>query len=270
MKLSELPAAVCRFLPKYIFGSLSSLYLFTLGVFRARHRYLVWQICRHFGWPDRRPASIIPPLSPKDIVPEDIDVRVLEPSAVSGNVALHKLLILNRLVRRSGCTRVLEIGTFDGRTALNLAANMPETGRILTLNLPEDQLGLTAHEMADGELDYVRHPETGCRFTNTPYSKMITQLLGDSASFDFEPYYGSMDLVFVDGSHAHDYVLNDSRIALQLLRPAGGIILWHDFLSEDWPDVTNALNELFHENPAFAGLKHISGTSLALLETAVS
>ena len=261
---------VFRFLPKHIYGALCSLYLFSLGALRARHRYLVWQICRHFGWPDKRPASDIPPLSPKDIVPEDVEIRVLEPSAVSGNVALHELLILNRLVRTSGCTRVFEIGTFDGRTALNLAANMPKAGPILTLNLPEDQLGVAAHEMAEGELDYVRHPETACRFKNTPYNRMITQLLGDSASFDFEPYYGAMDLVFVDGSHARDYVLNDSRVALQLLRPAGGIILWHDFLSEDWPDVTNALNELFCENPAFAGLKHISGTSLALLGTTPS
>ena len=38
-----------------------------------------------------------------------------------------------------------------------------------------------------------------------------------------------MDFIFVDGSHSYDYVLNDSRKALSLLRGGKGIILWHDY-----------------------------------------
>ena len=46
--------------------------------------------------------------------------------------------------------------------------------------------------------------------------KQITQLYGDSANFDFSPYAGRMGLVFVDGSHSYDYVLQDTASALRL------------------------------------------------------
>ena len=87
----------------------------------------------------------------------------------------------------------------------------------------------------------------------------ITQLYGDSASFDFSPWYGQMDFVFVDGAHAYNYVVNDTNIALKLLNPRGGIIIWHDY--GVWKGVTRALNEL-RENMPSLPLVHIKDTSL--------
>ena len=72
-----------------------------------------------------------------------------------------------------------------------------------------------------------------------------------------------MDFVFVDGSHAYEYVLKDSESALKMIKP-GGVILFHDY-NTSWPGVTKALNELFTSNPRFKNLRHISQTSLAIL-----
>jgi hypothetical protein len=91
----------------------------------------------------------------------------------------------------------------------------------------------------------------------------ITQLYGDSGTFAFEPYYDSVDLVFVDASHAYEYVVNDSLHALRMLRGGRGTIVWHDY--SRWDGVTGALNDLRERHKSFAGLEWIEGTTLALL-----
>jgi hypothetical protein len=73
-----------------------------------------------------------------------------------------------------------------------------------------------------------------------------------------------VQFVFIDASHAYEYVLSDSRRALTLLAAGGGTIVWHDYGSV-WPGVTRALHDLRDREPAFAGLQHIADTTLALL-----
>jgi hypothetical protein len=67
-----------------------------------------------------------------------------------------------------------------------------------------------------------------------------------------------MDLIFIDGSHAHSYVESDTKKALRMIKP-GGIIFWHDYRgSNRAPGVFETLN-------AFSKtlkLVHIAGTSL--------
>ena len=89
------------------------------------------------------------------------------------------------------------------------------------------------------------------------YADRVARLSGDSATFDWSPHVGRAGLVFVDGSHAYDYVRKDSETAMRLVRP-GGVVLWHDY--GVWPGVTQALEEL--ETARHLGLVHIRGTSL--------
>lgn len=66
-------------------------------------------------------------------------------------------------------------------------------------------------------------------------------------------------MVFVDGSHAYDYVLSDTRAAMTIVDP-GGLVVWHDY--GIWEGVTNALDEL--EQRERFGLRNIRGTSLVI------
>jgi hypothetical protein len=61
---------------------------------------------------------------------------------------------------------------------------------------------------------------SGARYRGSDVSNRIIQLYGNSATFEFAPYRDTIDLAFVDGSHSYDYVISDSRNALQLLRGA--------------------------------------------------
>jgi hypothetical protein len=85
----------------------------------------------------------------------------------------------------------------------------------------------------------------------------IHQLLGDSATFDYAPYENSCSLVFVDGSHAYEYVKSDTAAAMRMVR-RGGVVIWHDY--GIWEGVTNALEEI--EQRQHLDLCNIRGTSL--------
>jgi predicted O-methyltransferase YrrM len=176
-------------------------------------------------------------------------------------VRISELAILSALA--AGCPEgasLFEIGTFDGRTTLNLALHSQPSCHVYTLDLPPDQA--TAFPVAPGERHMIDKPGSGRRYqryqsTHPQTLSRIHQLYGDSATYDYSLHWETCGLVFVDGSHAYDYALADTRTALRLAR-RGGVIIWHDY--GVWEGVTRALEE--REITQHFGLKHIRGTSL--------
>jgi hypothetical protein len=77
-------------------------------------------------------------------------------------VRLSELAILALAAREAASGReIIEIGTFDGRTALNLAINAQPGISIATLDLPADQMSALAIEAS--ERRYVDKPAPGAR-----------------------------------------------------------------------------------------------------------
>ena len=128
--------------------------------------------------------------------------RVWESDKANENIRVSELAVLRALAAHCDHeTDLIEIGTFDGRTALNLAFSAP------------------------GERHMVEKDQSGARIsayreTHRPVANRIHRLYGDSGSFDFSPYYNSCSLVFVDGSHAYDYVHSDTDAAMKMVKPA--------------------------------------------------
>jgi hypothetical protein len=188
-------------------------------------------------------------------------ICLTETGKSDGNVRVSELAILALAaadVPAGG--EIIEIGTFDGRTALNLAINAPHGVSIATLDLPAGQASALAIEAS--ERRYVDKPSPGARLRACDEiwagaARRVTQLRGDSATYDWSPHHGRAGLVFVDGSHAYDYVRKDTDTAMRLVRP-GGVVLWHDY--GVWPGVNQALEEL--ESGRHLGLVNIKGTSL--------
>ncbi|MDD5041844.1 MAG: class I SAM-dependent methyltransferase [Candidatus Peribacteraceae bacterium] len=176
--------------------------------------------------------------------------------ATKGNTSLLEEYVLLSLMRAYNVHAFFEFGTYLGQTSYLLAKNLPGIA-IHTLDLPARDIEKTAIAISVGERRYVDKPVTGAKFLGTPEQQRITQLSGDSAAFDYTPFEGTMDCVFVDGCHDEAYVRNDTRHALQLLQKKG-MILWHDYLT--YESVSRSLNVLGHELPLF----HIQDTSLVL------
>jgi predicted O-methyltransferase YrrM len=192
-------------------------------------------------------------------------MRLAALDGVDGNVTERELALIAQLVSRTCPAHIFEIGTFDGRTTLNLAINSPES-RIDTLDLPASDSARSEAPLDRHEVKYADKPRSGARYIGTDAEGRINQLYGDSGTFDFSSWYGKVDLIFIDGSHAYQYVINDSLHAIRMLSDSGGVIVWHDY--GQWDGVTLALNDLQRSHSAFRDLVRVRGTTLAVLETA--
>jgi len=181
-----------------------------------------------------------------DLWPSPGRVTAAVDALAGGNPTAIELFCLGAIARASGARHIFEIGTFDGATTLQLALNTPPDALIYTLDLPAEDVDRTRNPLLPQERAYALKPASGSRFRGTPAQDKIRQLYGDSAAFSAEAFAGRMDLVFVDGSHAREYVRSDSALARAMARP-GGWIVWHDY--GVWPDVAAVLDELAGEMP---------------------
>jgi predicted O-methyltransferase YrrM len=204
----------------------------------------------------------LPVVPMAEVIDEGVSLVAAQPLAVDGNVSAFEGLVLGAIIATRGPQRIFEFGTFDGRTSLIMAANAP-TAEIFTLDLPADQIADAALTIGAGDVNYIDKAEIGARIPSSPHAPHITMLRGDSATFDYSPYHGSVDVAFVDACHEYDYVLSDSRHAATMLRSTGGTIVWHDY--SVWTGVTKALNEL-HRSGEFGPLRRIDGTTMVITD----
>lgn len=249
-----------RFLYYYIVSCAGVLYTFTIGVFKRSNREWIYAIAERFG-KSTKTKSTLRKVSITELIAASEAILLTETEGVDGNISLQELTIIAKLVRWAQPKRIFEIGTFDGRTTLNMAINAPADAEVFTLDLTAAERTNTTHSLAPFEERYVNKAISGDRFRNNPGGKNIQQLIGDSASFDYTSYAESIDLVFIDGSHAYEYVKSDTEVSLKLLRPQGGIVIWHD--CGVWNDVTRYLHEM-DAKLGIGTLKQIEGTSLVI------
>jgi predicted O-methyltransferase YrrM len=250
---------VTNFLGRYASALAYVAVTFSVGLMSGHRRALISRLARQAGYQES-PRAALPTVEVDALTDAQTAVVLPFPEERDGSVSLLELTTLARLVRERNPSKVFEIGTFDGRTTAALAANASAGATVWTLDLPPGQA--TRFEVAAGDRVFIEKPVSGALLRGQPYEDRVRQLYGDSAAFDFTPYRA--DFVFVDGSHAYDYVRSDSIRALDLLGAAAGTIVWHDY--GEWSGVTRALNELHSTDSRFAGLRHVRGTTLAILQ----
>lgn len=148
---------------------------------------------------------------------------------------------------------IFEIGTYRGRTTTLLATCSPRA-IVHTLDLAPERM------LDGGCFQELNETLIGLRFRgHAATASRIVQHYGDSRQFDYRPFHGNVDLVFVDASHAYEAVLSDSAAALRMVRP-GGLIIWDDYHPVHGPGVMKALSEL----SVTTSLLWIRGTRLAV------
>jgi len=188
---------------------------------------------------DRR--SPLPALDARAFAQLSGDAEVVLPPlswAAPGNQSYVGLTFLVTLGRILDAQRVFEIGTYNGATAWCLARNL-HAAEVHTLDLPIEQDPALPYGVGDASnrIAFERRA-----YDVLPLSdSLVVQHWGDSASFDFRPWQRSIDLVYVDGAHSHDYVRKDSETAFSLVGESGAIV-WDDY-SRRIPGVRAVLNE---------------------------
>ncbi len=259
---------VLNFAYNYLRALAYTLYLFSLGWIFQKNRELLFKVILHFN---PRALQKIPELLPrsdlKELIAEPLLIRIGYLKDNPGDAPLQDICLLGALVKKQDPKAILEIGTFDGRSTFNMALNSGPDTVIYTLDLPRKIMDQALLSLAPQEKVFIDKQESGSKFRalnekDFPEKKKIVQLYGDSGQFDFTPYFGKMDFVFIDGSHSYEYVINDSRLGLKLLREGRGLIIWHDY--GYWEGVTRGLNEL-SQTPEFQGMVRIENTGLVCL-----
>lgn len=172
-----------------------------------------------------------------------------------GHVTRLELLYILAIIksRLNSGKHFLEIGTFDGNTALNICHNLPEGSKLYTIDLPEEVV------VPPGSLGYdtmlidfegrKKKKHLGCH--------NVEQIYADSTKFDFSSIKFSG--AFIDGGHAYHIVKSDSEKVIEnIQRP--GFILWHDY------DVMNDVGVLVHQLRKDCCIEWIKDTRLCFLD----
>jgi hypothetical protein len=178
-----------------------------------------------------------------------IVVKKPEARVVGFSLDLPELVHVLSVAKFSGARSILEIGTFDGFTALNLAANLGGEGKVHTVDLPK-----STERVSSGN-PYAPY-RVGSQFEGEPEAAKIEQLWADSTKADWQSFGGLFDLILIDGSHVYPDVKTDSANALRHLRPAG-TVFWHDY--GHYLGVSKAIDELARDH----SIAVIKGTRLA-------
>ena len=198
----------------------------------------------------------------EDLIPGTRDLEITIRHELQARSLPHgEAFVLSLIVACLRPRRVFEIGTGSGQTTLLIARQSPEA-LIDTLDLGRSTPTLGTQK---GEPPWVDLETIGAAWRGTDYAAGITQHLADSASFDYAPFRGAVDLVFVDGAHTYEYVKSDSRAALEIVAP-GGVVVWDD-CNYVCPGVARALLELRGQGHP---VHRIYGTRFAALRVAAA
>ena len=177
-------------------------------------------------------------------------------SFLGGGSLVTDLALLKGMVKKQPNPTYFEIGTWRGESVINVAEDAQQC---YTLNLPDadlKQLGCND--------EYV-----GQQAFYSKNIKNIEHLKGNSFHFDFSPYYKKCDVIFIDGSHEYESVLNDTKIAFKLLKDENSVIIWHDYASNPGEIRWDVLKGIYDGTPSDKKeqLFSVSNTLCALYTT---
>ncbi|GAC1396515.1 MAG: hypothetical protein NVSMB56_11260 [Pyrinomonadaceae bacterium] len=205
----------------------------------------------------------LPTVRLEELIDNAAEFTVYRPASWDGSMTITEIGSLCHLIAARRPCKILEIGSFQGLTTLNMAINAPQA-EVHTLDLPPS---------FDPEKTQFSNNDTSIitrrgflHYNDRPEAERIHPHFGDTATFDYSEIGGGVDFALVDAAHAYDYVRNDTVKALPLLTD-NGIMLWHDYGRNDFmaaPEDAWGVSRFLHEI-ADTGVKILQGTSLGIL-----
>jgi predicted O-methyltransferase YrrM len=156
----------------------------------------------------------LPVIEAEELAPESGSVQfpVFYPLLAGEDTPLIDLLFLLNLAKGRRARRILEVGTYRARTTCALHLNRPEA---VIVSYDIQALDSAYRRMLSGK--------SNVELRHASFAASAAELRREA------PF----DLIFVDGSHRVEHVVEDSRLALELLAP-GGIVVWHDYRPNDY------------------------------------
>ena len=136
-----------------------------------------------------------------NVIDRETHLEVLRPRMLSGHFQGR---ILSMLAKMVGPTRILEIGTYTGYSALCLAEGLSKEGRLYTIDINE--------ELEDRVKKY---------FLDSPYNSQIDFIIGDATNL-IPTLNENWDMVFIDADKKN--YLNYHELVIASVKSGGYII----------------------------------------------
>jgi Methyltransferase domain len=210
-----------------------------------------------------RARQTIPTVNLNKVFPEDLEKGSIQLENFLGhwgNVSIEELCKICLIVKFIKPKVILEIGTYNGMTTLQMGLNAPPDCVVYTLDLPEEVSATYPLSEIDTYVSKKIQKKFGNR-TGSYFSDRtdvnIRQMWGDSSNFDYSIIADQADIIFIDAAHDYANKKVDSENAFRLIAP-GGVILWHNYNDVLCPDVTKYLADISSDYQLF----HLRNTML--------
>lgn len=137
-------------------------------------------------------------------------------SFLEGTSLVTDLLLLKKLAGRFDSCKYLEIGSWRGESVVNVSEN---SSNCTTINLPKEEM----RKMNLKEEFINLHGF----FSNG--LKNMHEIKHNTKTYNFEELSPDYNLIFIDGDHSYEGVLNDTKKTFNLRKDDKSIIVWHDY-----------------------------------------
>lgn len=142
--------------------------------------------------------------------------ETIESFLLDGSSLITDLQLLATLAGREDINSYLEIGTWRGESVHNVAKHVNDC---TTINL-------SAKEMLAMGMNPKYAEQHGILSNKNP---KILHLEANTKTFDFGSLHKKYDLIFIDGDHSYEMVLNDTKKVFEQLVHDQSIVVWHDY-----------------------------------------
>lgn len=183
----------------------------------------------------------------------DFNITITPVTFLDGGSMVTDLALLKGLAGKINNGTYFEIGTWRGESVANVS---PVCSECYTMDLPDDEkkkLGLTD--------EYIRQ-----HAILSKHLKNVIHLKENSLKFDFASLNRKFDLVFIDGDHHYESVLNDTLNVFKHLVHDKTIVVWHDYAyypgavrNETFAAISDAVDNSLH-----SGLFYVQNTMCAV------
>lgn len=133
------------------------------------------------------------------------------------------------------CKSIVEFGSFMGRSTRAMADNSDNDCKIYAVDpwsgfYPGVIPPISTYVLPIFTKNLLEYIESG--------KVKACRMYSDSFTLDEK-----VDMVFIDGDHSYEGVINDINKAISLLKP-NGLLCGHDYDDKNWPGTVKAVNDL--------------------------
>lgn len=157
----------------------------------------------------------LPSIDLLDLFP-DLEEQIDSYSFLNGTSLVTDLILLKSLAKKYTDCTYLEIGSWRGESLVNVSS---VTDDCTSLTLSSDDM----RKLNFGE-DFIK-----VHGAFSHHIESITRIEANSHNYDFNKLNKKFDLIFVDGDHSYEGVLNDTKKVFPLRKSAKSVIVWHDY-----------------------------------------